>query len=138
MVKFRSSRHPHEIAVVIAATLIGLLGLISGQDANPSVYGAFGLEWGRAFFASMSFFSAVTLYGITRDLIAGMLIERVGLLVVAVNFALYAVAIVSERGLPGLSGTILPVVLCGAHVWRAWQIGTDLHRLRMALREASD
>ncbi len=129
----RTGRHPHEILVLVAAVAIGVQGCLFPRDVNPAVHALLGPWGGFVFFATLSVFALVTLYGIRQGKIDGLLVERAGLAVLAVFFMAFTAAVLDYRGLSALGSASFPFCLALANIWRIRQIRTDLKTLRTAL-----
>ncbi|SDN79428.1 hypothetical protein SAMN05428965_1655 [Geodermatophilus sp. DSM 45219] len=91
--------------------------------------------WGRAFWIALVLFAGVTLYGIYRRRIEGLLIERAGLTVMAALYGTYIYASLAVNGLDGVTSIALPLSFVVANLARCWQIRTDLVLMSSYLKE---
>lgn len=135
LLKLRTGRQPHEILVISATVLLGIVGVVLPQEISAAVADAFSAFWARAYWAGMVVFGAVTLFGIFRKRIEGLLIERAGLTVLAVLYGTYVYAALATAGLEALAGITLPTSFAIANLARCWQIRNDLILLRDYLRD---
>lgn len=132
----RTGRSPHEILVCVTAFLIGASGLVAPTSISPAIDAAFPDSFEDLYFAGLVLSSALTLVGIMRYRVEGLLLERVGLVVQACFFAAYGIAIMSSRGLEALAFALIPVCFTIANIARVWQIRTDLANIPAALAAA--
>lgn len=133
--RIRAGRHPHEILVAFTALFIGVTGVAFGGAMSPSLNATFGAPWRSVYFVGLAVGGAVTLWGIARRRIEGMLIERAGLWMLAMLFAAYSAAIIADRGVIGLAFALIPLSYTATTVMRCLQIGRDLELLKQYLAD---
>jgi hypothetical protein len=134
----RTGRSPHEILVCITALFIGGSGLIAGKTTSPAINAAFPPPWEDVYFFGLVVSALITLYGIARYRVEGLLIERAGLGVQAAFFLAYGIAVVSNRGWFGAAFAALPLCFFASNICRMVQIRRDLAALPEQLRHAVD
>lgn len=119
----RSSAHPHELLVCLVAVLIGLYGLLD-IDVSPAIVNTLPPMWRIVFFLVLVLGGVIGPLGLLwRDRLMGLLIERVGMVVLALGFTVYTVAIFATAtsfvfGLLPLAfvvTTLLRIVQIGRH-----------------------
>jgi len=130
----RTGRSSHEVLVCITAIIIGLTGLLLDQSISPVINEVFPPPYDALYFAGLVASGALTLYGVARYRLEGLLIERIGLSVQAAWFAAYAVAIVGNRGMSGWALACLPLCFAVSNLFRVVQIRRDLAALPAELR----
>ena len=83
----RTGRHPHEILVCVTALLIGGSGLaLNGTSISRALNETFPEGLRYIYFTGLVLSALVTLYGIAKHGIEGLLIERIGMGVQACLF----------------------------------------------------
>lgn len=85
--------HPHELLVCLLAILSGLYGLLD-VEVSQAIANVFQFPWRRIFYGVLvlgGLVGAVGLYW--RDRLFGLLVERVGMFVMLIGFAVYAAAL---------------------------------------------
>lgn len=135
LLRIRTGRHPHEVLVLIASVVVGIVGLIVPTEVSDAVTHSMTSGLARFYYLGLAFFSAVALWGIFRHKVDGLLIERVAITVVALYYMIFAACVIGDRGLSGLMGIVIPVSYCIANLARCWQIRIDLALLRSYLAD---
>lgn len=130
----RTGRSPHEILVCITALIIGGSGLVLEKSVSQAINDTFPEPYDRAYFFGLVLSAALTLYGIGRWRVEGLLIERIGLALQALFFAAYAVAILINRGAVGIGFAAIPLCFTASNLVRIAQIRADLAALPEQLR----
>lgn len=126
----RSGRHPHEVFLLVVCFPYGIGGLISGSESR-ALETTFP-QWAKyLWFVGLIMGSIVGVYGIYRNDITGLLIERMALRELTLLSALYiGVAIFSA---PSTVSTALGIsILLGfviSNIVRSIQIRNDLKNL---------
>lgn len=138
LLRIRTGRQPHEIMITVAALIVGVIGVFAPMRIHPAIVAAFGEPQSQLFYAAMAVFSAMVLVSLVHRRIESMLLERAGLLALACFFGAYAGAVLSDRGLNGVMGSIIPACWAIANISRVYQIGYDLKLLRSYLLDHPD
>ena len=131
----RTGRHPHEILVLLATVLVGVVGTVLPSEVSQAVAETLDGWLGRAYYVGLAAFSSIALWGIFRRRIEGLLVERVAITVVALYYAVFAACVFWYYGLGGAMGAVIPTAYCIANLARCWQIKTDLALLKSYLRD---
>jgi predicted lysophospholipase L1 biosynthesis ABC-type transport system permease subunit len=135
LLRIRTGKHPHEILVVFASSVLGLAGSIAPHRISIAIHSEFAYPWAMVFWMMMAIFSLITLYGILNHRVEGMLIERAGLIVLSALYGMYVFAVLSYAGWMGVASTVLPLAFAIGNLSRCWQIRTDLALLTSYLRD---
>lgn len=117
----------------VTAFLIGTSGLVLTTSISPAIDAAFPDSLENFYFAGLVLSSVITMAGILRYRVEGLLLERIGLVVQTCFFAAYAVAILANRGIEALAFALIPMCFSVANLVRVGQIRTDLAHLTAAL-----
>lgn len=134
----RTGRQAHEIVILIASIIVGVVGAVLPEDVSNAIAHVMHGWVIHTYYAGLAAFSVLTLCGILYRKIEGLLVERVGLTVVALYYAVFAVCIISYAGLAGAMGALLPVAYTIGNSARIWQIRTDLSLLKDYLADHPD
>jgi hypothetical protein len=128
----RSANSPFQILTVVACLISGVAGLFPHEPSGviDQLTGGGALIW----YSGLILGAAVTLGARFFDLPTSLLVERVGLYLLAGLALSYGVGIYLLIGFERarLSGVIIMAFGVACTV-RSWQIGRDLQRLRRAL-----
>jgi hypothetical protein len=135
LLRIRTGKHPHEIFVIVATVALGIVGVIVPEEISSAIASEFAWPWAVVYWACMVVFGATTLYGIFMHKIEGLLIERAGLVMVAVLYGIFIFAVASYAGWNGLVSMTLPAAFASANIARCCQIGTDLALLKAYLKD---
>lgn len=134
----RSGRHPHEVLILIAAGLIGVIGMTIPDKISNSIIEVFGMVGGRTFYGGMFVFAAVALYGVWKRKVEGLMIERASLIALTTFFFAYGSSVLMVNGVVGLVSAILPLSFAIANCCRIAQIKTDLYYIKEYLTDHPD
>lgn len=137
LLKVRTGRQPHEISVMIAAILGGVLGVLFPEGVSPAISSLLPEVPTQIFFGMMAAFGVIVLVSMVKRTVDALLLERAGLFVLAFCFTAFALAIFVHSGFAGALSSVLPLAFAGANVWRVLQIGYDLKLLKSYLSEHS-
>lgn len=135
LLRVRTGRHPHEILLVVAATLLGIVGAIFPESISDAVATAFPWPWSMALWIFMALSGLVTLWGIFNHKIEGLLVERAGLTLQATGIGLYVYCVFEYAGFSGLVSMVLPGAIIIGHLSRCWQIKRDLALLTAYMKD---
>lgn len=131
----RSGRHPHEILILIAASLIGLIGILFPDTISPAISQIFNTNGSRIFFGGMFAFAAIALYGVWKRKVEGLMIERGCLIALTCFFTAYSLSVLFHTGLTGVIASILPLSFAIANICRIVQIRTDIIYIQSYLND---
>lgn len=135
LLRVRTGRQPYEVAVLAVSIATGIVGLAVPEGISGAIDAEFNTFWSRTYWAAMVLFASITLVGIYRRRIEGLLIERGGLTVLAALFGTYCYAAVATNGLAGIAASALPLSFVIASLARCYQIRDDLRLLTSYLRD---
>lgn len=135
LLKIRTGRQPHETLVVIATGLLGVVGLMLPHEVSGAIADALTPHWASVFWAGIALFAFITLWGIYKRRIDGLLVERAGLTVLTALYGGYVLILLTYRGWDALAGAALPLAFAIANVVRCFQIGNDLSLLKSYLKD---
>lgn len=135
----RSGRNPHEVSLAVALLLVALYSLFREPPSTAIDAGMSDLQryaWG----AQELLGSSLTLLGLyLRPAYVGLLIERVGQLLLGTGAFTYAVVLLDVSTFSS-GGLVLMVSLSIgiACLWRVWQVTRDAEKWRRAFAQAED
>jgi hypothetical protein len=132
MLAIRSGRSPHELALLIPCFIVGIAGLTVPGRVSTTTLSALPLHWLYVWYGGLVLGSAVALTGLMMGSILGMLIERVGLIVLSGQLLGYGIAITVLFGLRGIQFGLLVGAFAVANLWRAHQIRRESVSVRAA------
>jgi hypothetical protein len=135
LLRIRTGKHPHEILVVGATIMLGIVGTIWPDRISAAIDQEFSWPWSVAYWVSMAAAGSITMWGIFNRKIDGLLIERAGLTIQASLFGLYVYAVAQYVGFAGFASMVLPIAFAAGSLARCWQIGTDLSLLKEYLKD---
>lgn len=135
LLRVRTGRQPYEVAVLIVSIATGIVGVVLPEGISGAIDSEFNTFWSRSYWAALVLFAGITLAGIFRRRIEGLLIERGGLTVLSALYATYVYAAVATNGLAGIGASALPIAFTLASLARCWQIRNDLLLLTSYLRD---
>lgn len=135
----RNGRHPIAVLVMVAATLIGGLGLL-GVTNPESVLERFLVEPYRTIYYFLLLVSGlITSIAVWLPDIRDRLIwERIGLLPFAGALLVYPIALLALASNIAALGAITVSLFGFAGLWRAIEITHDLHKWRYALKRIKE
>lgn len=130
--QIRSGRHPHEVAMLGAAFLIGVVGLAFFNQVATALVRALPHPFGHILYGGLAAGAAIALAGVFRRGILPALLERSGLTALAVFLLIYAVAVVVNSGLRGLAFSVFVGAFSLANLIRVRQIGREIDEYQAA------
>jgi uncharacterized membrane protein len=113
---------PHKTFLLIVSLVGGLIGMIYPQAIATSIAASIPAPFQVSWFGGLAVTSALALYGVYLASVAGLLWERVALLVQAVLLLAYLVAVVGFNGAHGVGAGLFYVGYAAANLYRAWII----------------
>lgn len=123
----RSGRNPFEAYLLAACFLVGVAGLVAPESQSSVVTHL--PRWEVAsWYGGLVAGSGVCLAGIAMRGVKSLLVERVGLLMLAAFSVLYSVAVLAAAGARGTFVAVFIAAFAGAAVGRFVQISIDMHR----------
>jgi hypothetical protein len=132
----RTGRQPHEIGVLIVSVLVGVMGVATPNHVSPAVADALNGWIIHFYYGGLGFFAVMALWGITKKGIEGLLIERVGLTIVALYYIIFSICVFSYAGFPaGALAASLPIAYALASIVRGFQIRRDLVLIKAYLAD---
>ncbi|MDB5733285.1 MAG: hypothetical protein JWQ03_3180 [Variovorax sp.] len=138
LLQVRTGRHPHELLILIASTVLGLVGTVLPGEISSAIATVMDGWTVHAFWAGLAVFAGASLYGILKRGVEGLLIERVGLFGLAMFYLAYSVAVIDYAGWGGLVSVALPLCFAIGNLGRIWQIRTDLRLVKSYLKDHPD
>jgi hypothetical protein len=132
---FNASRHPHQVLFLVTLAAAGVSNIVAPQNQSPVAAQLLGGH-GWPFYGAVGVAALVTLAGVWMRSLTGMLLENLGMLVLAalcIGYAIAALAVVGPKASLISAFTGAYAVAC---LVRAWQIRRELQRIRRVL-EAS-
>lgn len=128
----RRGRQPHEMAFAAACVILGGFGLVAQTSASPGLNQAFG-PYVYVWYIGAFIGGLVTISGIARGTVSALLVERIGLCILAGVCLAYASSAVLLSGWRGLAAGVFVGAYGIASAVRVWQIGKDLDRYMQAI-----
>jgi hypothetical protein len=132
VLSFRSGKHPHEVALLSAATLFGVCGLFFFPFVATTTARALPVPFGHLLYAGLFIGSAISLVGVFWRGLTGALIERSGLFSVSVWGFSYGIAILINSGARGIGFGLFMASFAIANIVRVWQINHEIDQVEAA------
>lgn len=132
MPHIRSGRHPHEVAMLVAALALGSAGAVAFDAVATTTARALTVPWGHVLYAGVALGAAITLTGITFHGVLFALLERAGLMALAGFLLVYAAAVIANSGVRGVAFAVFVGAFSVANLARAAQIGREIREHRAA------
>lgn len=130
--EIRSGKHPHEVALLIAAAFGGVCGLLFFSTLASTTVRALPIPFGHVLYAGLAVGAGIALAGVFSKGLWGARTECIGLWFMSGHCAAYAVGIFAAAG-PGGSLIIGFMVAFGAaNLIRAVQIGNEIEQMEAA------
>jgi len=123
----RSGRNPFEAYLLVACVLSGLAGLLTAE-AQSSIVSTLPRWEAVAWYGGLVAGGGVCLVGVALHGLKSLLVERIGLLMLAAFAVLYSGAVLVEAGPRGTFVGLFVAAFAAACVGRFVQIGLDLKR----------
>ena len=121
--------------ILVASLVLGVVGSAAPERISSAVSMQFQAPWASFFWAGLTIFGALALYGIFTPKIEGLLVERIALAALTLFYVTFAVAVVLYAGLGGLVSTALPLAFAVGNVARIVQVRQDLALLKSYLKD---
>lgn len=122
MKPIRSGREPFEIALLSAVMLYGLTATIFFEQVSVTTLKSFPAPWGQLFIAVYGLGAGIALWGAIQASITGILVEKVGLWLVAGLGSAFAIWSFGVNGIRALAFVILVIGVAAASAARLRQI----------------
>lgn len=126
-----SGRQPFQVALVALALLSGIAGLLvpgSGSRTIQELLPVYAQYWSLGLVVS----STTVLIGLVLQPIMSLLVERAGLVMLAVLFLAYGGGVIFVGGLSRLTGGLIIIGFGVASAARVWQITRGLRTVKKA------
>jgi signal transduction histidine kinase len=132
----RAKQNPFQLAFMIAAILGGLALLILRQRLGSTLAQELPTPITVILGAGLVAGAGTTLIGMWMQRVAGLLLERAGLLILTILFIVYAAFTVDFTGLKGLIIEVFFGSFAVASAFRALQIASDLRQTEQEIKAA--
>lgn len=123
-------QRPHEILIIFASILSGLVGFLSPGSVSPSIAQAFPGGLADLYFAGLLISGCVAMYGALGFSMISPLLERAGLFVMALFILAYALSLIARNGQIAVVASIIPFACAAANLIRCWQISRAVDEAR--------
>lgn len=123
-------QRPHEILIIFAAILSGLVGLLSPGSVAPSIAQAFPGDLADVYFTALIIAGSFAMYGALGQSMISPLLERAGLFAMALFVFAYALSLVARNGQIASVAAIMPTAVAIANLIRCWQISQHINEAR--------
>jgi hypothetical protein len=130
--EIRSGKHPHEVALLIAALLGGVCGLLFFSTLASTTIRALPVPFGHILYGGLAAGAGIALVGVFSNGARGARTECIGLWFMSGHCAAYAVGIYAAAGPGGTLITGFMVAFGVANLVRAVQIGNELEQMEAA------
>ena len=127
----RRGRHPHEIAILLAFFVLGVLGMVLFERVSSNTLRALPEPLAYGLFAGSTISSGIGLVGVVMRRTIGALVERVGLLGLTAFGLAYVVAVLGAFGLRGYSSVAFVLIISIFNIFRVVQIGRELREYEL-------
>lgn len=131
-ISIRSGKHPHEVALLLAAFLMGVLGTFFFKTVASTTVRTLPYPSGHILYGALAVGSLASLAGIFWPGIVGALVERAGLIGLVGVSAGYAGLIFAVNGPRGMAFTTFLVAFAAANVFRVFQISQEIKQVQAA------
>jgi len=132
--QLRGSKHPHELALLSAALILGTLQLAFFDTLAGVVAKALPFPFGHILYAGLCVGAGITLYGVFKNGYTGALIERGGLIFLSAHIIAYSLLAIGSSGWKGVFFAGFMASFATANLWRARQIKGELEEIEAATR----
>lgn len=123
-------QRPHEILIIFAAILSGLVGFISPGSVAPSITQAFPGGLADLYFAALIISGCIAMYGSFGVSTVCPLLERAGLFAMALFLFAYALSLIARNGEIASVAAIMPTAAAIANLIRCQQITRAIDEAR--------
>jgi hypothetical protein len=131
----RSGRNPFEVWLLAACIITGAAGFITTQAVSGAVARTVPHWAGALWYAALFVGASISFVGIMLHGLKSLLVERVGLLLMATFGVVYAGAVIAVAGLNGLFPATFVAGFAAANISRFVQIGRDLKKATALMEE---
>jgi hypothetical protein len=133
-IRITSGRHPYEVALLIAAPLVGVIMILS--SARPRSMAAMPMPVSVIWIALLIVAGATGLAGVwwPGRIELSLSIEAVGVLVLGSATSMYTVAVLATAGFAAAAAGGFSAAIAGGSWWRLSQIWRDLRKLDRAIK----
>ena len=125
----RRGRHPHEVALLLATTVIGVAGTFAFNKSASAVARALTHPYGQVMYAGMAVGSLVAIAGIFWPGVTGALVERSGLWTVSLLCLGQGAATVVGYGWRALAYSLILAAIAIASFIRIRQIRKEAREM---------
>lgn len=129
VLEIRSGKHPHEVALLFAALLLGLAGTLFFDETASTTARALPTPFGHVMYAGLGIGALVSLTGVFWRGLTGALVERAGLVTASTWSLGYGVVILINSGWRGLMFGGFMVAFAAASLVRVKQIGSEARQM---------
>lgn len=136
MIIVRAKQNPFQLAFMIAAVLGGLALLVLRQRLGSTLAQQLPAVITVILGIGLVAGAGTTLAGMSTQRIIGLLLERAGLLILTILFAVYAAFTVDFVGIKGLITVVFFAAFTVASAYRAWQISSDIRGIESDIKQA--
>lgn len=127
-------RHPFEVAMLAAATVVGFSRILAPHPTSGSLEKALPPHLVTGWYLLLMIGSVVGLLGVSwKTPVAGLLIERSGMIFLSSAGLIYTIALISSGGWRAVAAASFVAGFATASAVRAWDIGRVLVRIRTVL-----
>lgn len=131
-IEIRSGKHPHEVALLVAALFGGACGLLFFSKLASTTVRALPVPFGHILYGGLAIGSGIALVGVFTNGRRGARTECIGLWFMSGHCAAYAVGIFAAAGWGGSLIMGFMVALAAANLIRAVQIGNEIEQMEAA------
>lgn len=131
----RSGRNPFEVWLLAACIVTGAAGFVTSQAVSGAVARSLPHWAGTLWYAALFVGASISFVGVMLRGLKSLLVERVGLLLMAGFGLVYAAAVVAAAGLSGLFVATFVAGFAAANISRFTQIAGDLKRAQALMEE---
>jgi hypothetical protein len=127
------ARNSHEVFLLVAALLSGIVGLALPGSHGRAVVAAFPGWFQTLWYAGLLAGAVLSMIGVLRGDVVGALVERGGQLILAGFSTAYAAGLAIFAGLPASPAAFITVAFGAACFLRSVQIKSSVRALREGL-----
>ena len=126
----RGSRQPHEVVLLIAGMILGVVGILAFDQVSSPTIRALTAPYGYVLYGGLACTSIVSLMGVFSRGVPGAVVERAGLVGMALLLIAYSGVVVGTSGFRGLSFVVFVGGFAIANIIRIVQIRAEIDQLR--------
>lgn len=132
VIGIRSGKHPHEVCLLTAAWMLGVIGLVAFDKIATNNVRALPTFYAYILYASLVVGSSIALFGIFRKSLVGALVERAGLIGLSTLLLAYCGIVAIYTGFRGTSFIVFVGAFATANIIRTFQITKEIDQMRAA------